>query len=307
MPEALTTDRTERRQKSGSMKNSHKGSFEAPKKSSRGGTSSTSTSPLPPQQTTMVRETAFSPMPTRVVGWKTSKNFSKTTSSIEIPPQPPSRPPQPSTSRPAAIRIQMIEPVGPSAYSLSLQAKRSPSEQWKVLKNRLMRKKSSEDPILPEIIDKVRLSLKAQKSNEQDGVVVKTNELKVLLKGSESSENTTDVQVPPTITASLPTEPPANSNVSSNVTPPHCSSSSSSDRSPKFSGDRMETTTTEATATITRQDSNVEGNPSVSTVKWDESNTLDASVLGDAIEAFLKGLKTSSGHQKSSEKRVSFR
>lgn len=208
-----------------------------------------SMSPSPassPQPTVLIRDTSspFSSMAsasssgTTVIGWKTAKAFSKTLSSIEvtaggaaagtsvvhhrIPPTSPSPHPKhhvlqqtPSSSRPAAIRIQMMEPVGPSAYSLSLAAQRTPSEQWKLLKNRLMRKKSTEEnPFSPEVIEKMRQSLKVppvapviissstsatsrlhhaspssggspvSASGDDGGIVFRTNELKNLLKGS---------------------------------------------------------------------------------------------------------------------------
>jgi hypothetical protein len=79
----------------------------------------------------------------------------------------------------------MMEPVGPSAYSLSLQAQRTPSEQWKMLKNRLLRKKSSEENITPELIDKLKQTIR---SPQEEGIVCRTNELKRLLRGSETSD-----------------------------------------------------------------------------------------------------------------------
>lgn len=79
----------------------------------------------------------------------------------------------------------MMEPVGPSAYSLSLQAQRTPSEQWKMLKNRLLRKKSSEEAITPELIDKIKQTIR---SPQEEGIVCRTNELKRLLKGNETNE-----------------------------------------------------------------------------------------------------------------------
>lgn len=211
-----------------------------------------------PQPTVLIRETpspsslasiASTSSGTKVIGWKTAKNFSKTLSSIEvaaggaaagtsvvhhrIPATTTSaslsvstsihKHPQQytSSSRPAAIRIQMMEPVGPSAYSLSLQAQRTPSEQWKLLKNRLMRKKSTEEtvnPFSPDVIEKMRQSLKppvppviissstpasssrshqhhhhvstssggspVSSSGDDGGIVFRTNELKTLLRGS---------------------------------------------------------------------------------------------------------------------------
>lgn len=78
-----------------------------------------------------------------------------------------------------------MEPVGPSAYSLSLQAQRTPSEQWKMLKNRLLRKKSSEETITPEQIDKIKLNIR---SPQEDGIVCRTNELRRLLRGSDAND-----------------------------------------------------------------------------------------------------------------------
>lgn len=196
---------------------------------------------LPPQaaHSVVVTDASSSSNPTRVLGWKTSKTFSKTMSSIEVAPnkastassssilqQSSSTPTSTSTSasasccssssagagivssstsssstmrsplppRPAAIRIQM-ESVGPSAYSLSLQ-QRNASEQWKLLKNRLLRKKSTEEANTPVtfsevVIDRMRqmrrLSPHTMQESSENGIVCKTNELKKILK-SESSD-----------------------------------------------------------------------------------------------------------------------
>lgn len=78
-----------------------------------------------------------------------------------------------------------MEPVGPSAYLLSLQAQRTPSEQWKMLKNRLLRKKSSEESITPDVLDKIKLTTR---SPQEDGIVCRTHELKRLLRESETSD-----------------------------------------------------------------------------------------------------------------------
>ena len=222
-----------------------RGSNESNRASGGSGSISPSSASPSPQPTVLIRDNSLASMATsatKVIGWKSSKTFSKTLSSIEVPAGGGAvgtsvihrLPPQPSPSsssstgtshykttsspRPAAIRIQMMEPVGPSAYSLSLQAQRTPSEQWKLLKNRLMRKKSTEEtvnPFSPEVIEKMRQSLKQSSpsvppviissttttsassrhtqhvspssgspvsTSGEDGIVFKTNELKRLLK-----------------------------------------------------------------------------------------------------------------------------
>lgn len=187
--------------------------------------------------------------PSRVLGWKASKTFSKTMSSIEVSPPLTSHTAsctsksltkQQSTAnrtyhvhhtgvggnssshtgsgggggggggaslsasqpRAAAIRIQMAESVGPSAYSLSLQ-QRNASDQWKLLKNRLLRKKSTDDEEAPTsfpevVMDRMRqmrrMSPHQQEltgSNGENGIVCRTNELKKLLKseGDTSGRN----------------------------------------------------------------------------------------------------------------------
>lgn len=88
-----------------------------------------------------------------------------------------------STSRPAAIRIEMIEPVGPSAYSLSLQAQRSPLEQWKLLKNKLIRKKSSDDTPALDPAERFRQTVRA--AAQEEGIICRTNELKKILQTGE--------------------------------------------------------------------------------------------------------------------------
>ena len=135
--------------------------------------------------TLLVSDSSSAPFPSRVVGWRTSKSFSRTTSSLDTPSTSHMKPPLNSSSRPAAIRIQMMEPVGPSAYSLSLQAQRTPSEQWKMLKNRLLRKKSSEEGA---IADHIENKKQGTRSPQDEGIVFRTNELKRLLRESEASE-----------------------------------------------------------------------------------------------------------------------
>lgn len=156
-----------------------------------------SLAPSSQTQAVLSSDSTTTTLPTRVVGWKSSKSFSKTTSSIDVATTGPLRVPvTSSTSRPAAIRIQMMEPVGPSAYSLSLQAQRTSSEQWKMLKNRLLRKKSTEESVAPEI-DKIKSSIRItqqpaltqQQQQQEDGIVFKTTELKRLLRTSDTSED----------------------------------------------------------------------------------------------------------------------
>lgn len=260
--------------------------------------------------------------PSRVLGWKSSKTFSKTMSSIEV--APPNKSTSSSSSfiqppcirnssglattqpRAAAIRIQMAEPVGPSAYSLSLQ-QRNASEQWKLLKNRLLRKKSTEEPSSPVTFSEVvmdrmrqmrRLSPHMQES--ENGIVCKTNELKKLLKsesgdnsGRNSNRNSFDAATAASAAggaaAATGTENQSSSTSSSSpatVVVRNSESPSSSNSSPK---------TVTITCSTTRESSDTATSPSSSsstvksTVKWDEVSVFLSSSQKVSIGLYQNG------------------
>lgn len=60
-----------------------------------------------------------------------------------------------------------------------------------MLKNRLLRKKSSEESISPELIEKIKQSIR---NPQEEGIVCRTNELKRLLKGSETTSDASETR-----------------------------------------------------------------------------------------------------------------
>ena len=186
-----------------------------------------------------------------------------------------SRPPHlhMSTSRPAAIRIEMVEPVGPSAYSLSLQAQRSPLEQWKLLKNKLIRKKSTEEDPVSDPAERFRQTVRA--AAQEEGIVCRTNELKRLLQKGEvrnSSSSAVEHSIQPS-SSSNRSESQSPSIEVTEVTNP---SSPSSTRK----GNSSESSRKNSFKSLSPSSSPSVPNHEVdntTTVKWDEvSNTLDS-------------------------------
>lgn len=180
-----------------------------------------------------------------------------------------------STSRPAAIRIEMIEPVGPSAYSLSLQAQRSPLEQWKLLKNKLIRKKSTEeDPVL-DPAERFRQTVRA--AAQEEGIICRTNELKRLLQKGEVRNNSSCSSA-----AEHSIQPSSSSNRSESQSPSLEVTEVTNPSSP--SSTRKENSSESSRKNSFKSLSPSSSSPSVpnhevdntTTVKWDEvSNTLD--------------------------------
>lgn len=187
-----------------------------------------------------------------------------------------SRPPHlhMSTSRPAAIRIEMVEPVGPSAYSLSLQAQRSPLEQWKLLKNKLIRKKSTEeDPVL-DPAERFRQTVRA--AAQEEGIICRTNELKRLLQKGEvrnSGSSAVEHSSQPS-SSSNRGESHSPSLEVTEVTNPSSPSSTRKENSSESSRKNSFKSLSPSSSSPSVPNHEVD---STTTVKWDEvSNTLDS-------------------------------
>lgn len=199
--------------------------------------------------TTMATRGASSPSSL----WRRSSPRSSADSSVRTPHLL-------STSRPAAIRIEMIEPVGPSAYSLSLQAQRSPLEQWKLLKNKLIRKKSTDDSPERDPAERFRQTVRA--AAQEEGIICRTNELKRLLQIGE--RNTVDHPIPSSSSCnrseSLSPSPLEVAQVTNPSSPSRKDHSTESSRKSSFKSLSPSSPSPSAT--------NHESNPT--TVKWDE-------------------------------------
>ena len=262
--------------------------------------------------TTMATRGASSPSSM----WKRSSPRSSTESSVR-PPLHLS-----STSRPAAIRIEMVEPVGPSAYSLSLQAQRSPLEQWKLLKNKLIRKKSSDEDPVPDPAERFRQTVRA--AAQEEGIICRTTELKRLLQKGE--RNASDHQTPsssscnrneahsPSFEVTEVTNPSSPSSIRKDHSSESSRKSSFKSLSPSCSSpsapNHEANQTTVKWDEVSRPDLTGNKEPLINHTFFTQTNTLDASALGDAIESFLKGLSgpsSSPSPVRAPEKRVSFR
>lgn len=204
--------------------------------------------------TTMATRGASSPSSL----WKRSSPRSSAESSIRAPHLL-------STSRPAAIRIEMIEPVGPSAYSLSLQAQRSPLEQWKLLKNKLIRKKSADDDPVLDPAERFRQTVRA--AAQEEGIICRTNELKRLLQKGE--RNTVDHPIPSSSSCNR-SESLSPSLEVAQVTNPSSPSRKdhSTDSSRKSSFKSLSPSSPSPSSATNHDQSNT------TTVKWDEVSTF---------------------------------
>lgn len=200
--------------------------------------------------TTMATRGASSPSSM----WKRSSPRSSADSSIRSPHLL-------STSRPAAIRIEMIEPVGPSAYSLSLQAQRSPLEQWKLLKNKLIRKKSTDDSPVIDPAERFRQTVRA--AAQEEGIICRTNELKRLLQKGE--RNTVDHPIPSSSSSCNKSESSSPSLEVAQVTNPSSPSrKDNSTENSRKSSFRSLSPSSPSPSSAMNHESNM------TTVKWDE-------------------------------------